>query len=147
MKSIFDETTLQELITRIKKVSAESKRKWGKMNVYEMLKHCTQWEEMMLGKKNFKRSFLGRIFGKIALKDLMKSDKGMKQNLPTLPAFIVKGTGDVELEKEKWIKLIEEHAHSPNLEVIHPFFGKLTQEQNGNISYKHVDHHLRQFDC
>lgn len=50
------------------RIPETSKAEWGKMNVYEMLKHFTQWEEMMLGKKKYKRAFLGRLFGKIALK-------------------------------------------------------------------------------
>lgn len=29
----------------------------------------------------------------------------------------------------------------------HAFFGKLTPEQWGELMYKHLDHHLRQFDA
>ncbi len=87
------------------------------MNVYQILKPCTQWQEMMLGKKKYKRAFLGRLFGKKALEDLIKDEKPMKRNLPTLAEFKIKGTGDVASEREKWIALIEEHAHCPNLDI------------------------------
>lgn len=146
MKTIFDETTLNELVNRISRISEISKAEWGKMNVYEMLKHCTQWEEMMLGKKKYKRTFLGRLFGKIALKDLIKDETPMKRSLPTLPEFKIRGTGDVASEREKWISLIKEHAHCPNSDFVHPFFGKITKEQTGYLAYKHTDHHLRQFN-
>jgi hypothetical protein len=64
MKTIFDETTLNELKNRISRISETSNAEWGKMNIYQMLKHWTQWEEMMLGKKKYKRAFLGRLFVK-----------------------------------------------------------------------------------
>ena len=146
MKTIFDEATKNELIKRINKISATSTAEWGKMNIYQMLKHCTKWEEMMLGKKTYKRALLGRLFGKIALKDLIKDENPMKRGLPTLREFKIRGTGDVASEREKWIELIEEHAHCSNSDFAHPFFGKLTKEQTGYLAYKHTDHHLRQFN-
>ena len=29
----------------------------------------------------------------------------------------------------------------------HPFFGKMTKEEWARITFKHLDHHLRQFNC
>jgi len=46
----------------------------GQMNIYQMLKHCTLYEEMLLGKKKFKQIFLGRLFGKIAMKELIGNE-------------------------------------------------------------------------
>ena len=56
MKSIFDKTTRGELINRINTVEQNSTAHWGKMNVYQMLKHCMLWEEMLLGKKQYQQS-------------------------------------------------------------------------------------------
>ena len=72
MKSILDQQTRKELITRINSLNEHSTAQWGKMNVAQMLKHCAQWEEMALGKKKYKQSLLGKIVGKMALKDMMK---------------------------------------------------------------------------
>lgn len=145
MKSVFDQTTRDELITRINSLDENSTAKWGKMNVYQMLKHCTLWEEMLLGKKEYKQSFLGRLFGKIALKDMLK-DEPMKPNLPTVPSFKVSGNGDVAAAKAEWIELMREHGRRNSSGFVHPFFGKLTAEQAGQMAYKHIDHHLRQFE-
>lgn len=90
MKSVFDKITRDELITRINSLDENSTAQWGKMNVSQMLKHCTQWDEMALSKKQYKQSLLGKLFGKMALKDMMK-DKPMKKNLPTVPSFQNKG--------------------------------------------------------
>jgi hypothetical protein len=72
----------------------------------------------------------------------------MKRSLPTLPQLrVVENDGNVMVEKEKWIALIEEHANSSDIEFVHSFFGKITRDQAGQLAYKHTDHHLRQFNC
>ena len=144
MKSIFDNKTRDELITRINSLDENSTAQWGKMNVYEMVKHCTIWEEMLLNKKLYRQSFIGRLFGKMALKDMLL-DKPVKQNIPTVPSFKVSGNGDVAAAKAEWINLIGEHAERESSGFVHPFFGKLTADQAGRMAYKHIDHHLRQF--
>jgi uncharacterized protein DUF1569 len=145
MKSIFDKATRDELIARINSLNEKSTAQWGKMNVSQMLKHCTKWDEMALGKKKYKQSFIGKLFGKRALKDMMK-DTPMKKNLPTVPSFKVKETADVEEEKMKWIKLMDGYNQFSNDNFIHPFFGAMTKEDIGFMAYKHADHHLRQFN-
>ena len=117
------------------------------MNIYQMLKHCNQWEEMALGKKKYKQTFLGRLFGKMALKDFIKDEAPVKQNLPTVPEFKIKDqSGDIELQKNKWVNLIDEYAQFSNFDFVHPFFGKMNKDQIGYLAYKHTDHHLRQFN-
>jgi hypothetical protein len=145
MKSVFDKTTRDELINRIHSLNENSTAQWGKMNVYQMLKHCTLWEEMLLGKRQCRQSFLGRVFGKIALKNMLK-DEPIKHGLPTVPSFKTKGNGDVAAAKAAWINLLLEHELRESSGFVHPFFGQLTADQAGRIAYKHTDHHLRQFN-
>lgn len=147
MKTIFDTAIRNALIERIKMISPTHKAEWGKMNVFQMLKHCTKWEEMALGKVKYKQTFLGKLFGKIALKDFISDETPFKQNVPTVPEFKIKEeNGDIENQKLIWISLIEEYAEFSNTNFIHPFFGLLTKEQLGYLAYKHTDHHLRQFN-
>lgn len=146
MKSVFEQSTREEVIQRIHSLSEDSTAQWGKMSVCQMLKHCILWEEMLLGKKQYRQSLLGRLFGKIALKDMLK-DEPMQRNLPTVPSFRIKGGGNVAAAKAEWINLLAEHGRRQNAGFVHPFFGKLTAEQAGRMAYKHIDHHLRQFNC
>ena len=147
MKSVFDKATRAELINRINTLNENSKAQWGKMNVSQMLKHCTQFEEMSLGKKKYKQSFLGKLFGKMALKDMLK-DEPVKRNLPTVPSFKVKENSfDLANERKKWVDLIKEYEHFSNSDFVHPFFGKMTKKQTCYLAYKHTDHHLRQFNA
>lgn len=147
MKTVFDKATRDELIARIGNIDAYSTALWGKMTVYQMLKHCTQWDEMAAGRRVYKRLLLGRLIGKMVLRGMVKDDTPMKPNMPTVPEFIVTGSGDVPAEKAKWITLIEGYAVYPNRGFVHPFFGALTHEQVGILAFKHADHHLRQFSC
>ncbi|WP_432328331.1 hypothetical protein ACRQ5D_00850 [Mucilaginibacter sp. P25] len=49
MKTIFDKETRDGLITRINLINENSQPQWGKMNVYQMLKHCTLSDENVPG--------------------------------------------------------------------------------------------------
>ena len=147
MKTVFDKTNRDELISRINKLDENNTPQWGKMTVYQMVKHGRLWEEMISGKLKCKRSFLGRLFGKMALKGFLKEDKPLRRNTPTSPELkVTDNDGDITSEKKKWIALIEENAHFPKPSFVHPFFGKMTKEQIGFLAYRHIDHHLRQFN-
>jgi hypothetical protein len=145
MKSVFEKATRDELINRINLLDENSTAQWGKMNVSQMLRHCTKWDEMALGKTKYKQSFIGKLFGKMALKNIVK-DEPLKKNLPTVPSFKVRENTDIAEEKKKWIRLLEEYDHFSNDGFIHPFFGAMTKEHTGYLVYKHIDHHLRQFN-
>lgn len=148
MKTIFDETTRLELTTRIRSLSENSSAQWGKMTVSQMIKHCLLWDEMVQGKRKFKRVFLGRLFGRISLRDQIGNEKPLKHNIPTLAELKVEEkTGDVENGKRLWMASVEAYANFSNINFVHPFCGRMTREQVGHLAYKHIDHHLRQFNC
>ncbi len=149
MNTIFEKSIREKLISRINALNVNRPAQWGKMNVYQMLRHCTLWDEMILRNKKYKRAFIGLVLGKIFLKKEMRDDSPMRQNNPTIPELTIKETnGNIESEKRKWISLISEYsAYSfPDYSFVHPFFGKMTKEQIGYHAYKHTDHHLRQFN-
>lgn len=149
MKTISDNATREELISRINSLTKMHTAQWGKMNVYQMTKHCTVWNNWVLGKTNhtYKQEFLGRIFGKMALKSSVKDDRPMKKNMPAGRGFTKKEKdGDIELQKRIWIEQITEYEHFSNPNFIHDFFGKMKIDEIGIFAYKHFDHHLRQFN-
>ncbi len=148
MKTIFDPATREELTERIRLLKAKSTPEWGKMNVFQMLKHNTYWNGWILGTEDhaYKQAFIGKVFGKIALKRMIKDEKPFDKNIPTSDQFKVKEqNGDLESERAQWISLINKYGDYSNPEFVHDFFGKMTKEQIGILVYKHTDHHLRQF--
>jgi hypothetical protein len=149
METIFDKTTRSKLIDRINSLTGNSKAQWGKMNVHQMTKHCIFWNDWVQGKTGlvYKQELIGFIFGKLALKGIMKDDKPLKKNMPAGKKFIIKDKGgDIELQKKNWIEGIVAYEHFSNPGYIHDFFGKMTIEEIGVLAYKHMDHHLRQFN-
>jgi DinB superfamily len=149
MKSIFEQQVREDLIHRIEKLSDSSAAIWGKMNVYQMIMHCIKTEEMYLRLKSYDRLFIGRIFGQMSLKSLVKDDTHFKQNEPTHPEFKIKDNGYISATKAKWISLIQQFENKKESDYenfSHPFFGKMSKTQVGQYNYKHIDHHLRQFN-
>ncbi|MBC6113017.1 DUF1569 domain-containing protein [Pedobacter fastidiosus] len=146
MKTVFDQTTREELIGRINLLDENSQAQWGKMTVGQMLRHCSMWDEMAQGKTKYKQSVLGKLVGKLALKDMLK-DEPVKRNLPTVPSFKMTGEYNVAEEKAHWIKLQNDYPQLGDAGFLHPFFGHLNKEQTGRLVYKHADHHLRQFNA
>lgn len=148
MKTIFDSQVREELISRINSLNKDIKSQWGKMNVFQMVKHNTYWNGWILGEEShtYKQVFMGKIFGKLALRKMIKDEKPLDKNIPTSTQFKIKEqSGDLEAEKLKWISLIKAYEQYENPDFIHDFFGTMTKEQIGILAYKHSDHHLRQF--
>lgn len=150
MKTIFDSNLKAELRNRIEMLTQDSKARWGKMNIFQMTRHCRGWNDWILGKGDYanhiyKQEFLGKIFGKWALKSNTKDDKPMGKGMPAGKFVIREKEGDTEAQKALWLRGIDDHAHFSNDRFVHDFFGKMSKEQIGIFVYKHFDHHLRQF--
>lgn len=148
MKTIFDKATRDEIINRINSLNEKSNAQWGKMNVNQMIKHCILCEEMFLGRKKYKRAFMDRLFGRIGLKNFLKDEKPLSRNAPTGADFKIReAKGDLTADKAQWVSLIKEYEHYSQPVFFHWFFGKMTRVEVGDFDYKHIDHHLRQFNA
>lgn len=147
MKSVFYKDTRDEVVSRINSLNEASKAQWGKMTVAQMVRHCTLCEEYYYGNISVKRSFLGRLLGKIAIKSILKDDaSGFRKNASTPLQFKVSEINlDLETEKANWKSFMEKYETFKNERFKHWFFGEMTKEQLGQFIYKHTDHHLRQF--
>ena len=145
MKSIFDPLTREELATRIHSLTPQHNAQWGKMDVFQMLKHCTMCDDMFQGNLKIKRVFIGRLLGPMILKKLLKDEKPFGRNSPTAPILKIREAGDIEQQKREWFCRLEQYADYKDIGYVHPFFGPMTREQVGLLAYKHADHHLRQF--
>ena len=146
MKSIFDSSNRNDLVNRINSLNSGHTAQWGKMNAFQMVRHCKLCDDMFYGDLKIKRIFLGRLIGGMILKKFLKDDRPFGKNAPTSPLVTAKEeSGDIEQHKKEWINRIEGYATYNNPGIVHPFFGPMTKEQVGIMAYKHADHHLRQF--
>lgn len=149
MSSLFDKQAAAEILKRIENLKPESERQWGKMTAPQMLAHCSVSLHNAMGDLTLKHSFMGKIFGRIALKRML-SDKPFDKNLPTEKKYVIANERDLEKEKVNIKALIERFSETApdNLtKTPHPFFGVLTGEQWGVLQWKHLNHHLLQFSA
>ena len=150
MKTMFDQATRDELVARVKSLDEQSRPLWGKMTIFQMTKHCTIWNDWVLGIDGFvyKQDFLGIIFGRMALRANTKDDTPMSKNMPAGSSFIVREkNGEIKAQVDLWVRQINSYQFFSNPDFVHDFFGRMTKEQIGIFAYKHNDHHLRQFNA
>ena len=144
VKNLFDPSVKQGIIDRINKLTPQSQRQWGKMDVAQMLAHCQMPLGVAIGKHKLKGSFFMKLIGPLFKKKLF-NDNPFKQNLPTDNSFRIADPKDFEKEKQNLIQMINDFSETTMSDEPHPFFGKLTNEQWSKGTWKHLDHHLQQF--
>ncbi|AHM59449.1 hypothetical protein D770_05930 [Flammeovirgaceae bacterium 311] len=149
MKNIFEQTITDEVISRINSLNADSQPQWGKMSVAQMLAHCCVSYEMVYEDKHKKPNPFMRLILKSFVKKAVVNEIPYKPGSPTAPAFVIKGDKDFEAEKKRLTNYIiraqqSGEAYFDNKESLS--FGPLTKTEWNNLFYKHLDHHLRQFN-
>ncbi len=149
LPNIFTKEVSDQMIGRIDKLTADSTRQWGKMDVARMLAHCSVSYEMVYEPaKHPKPSPVMGLILKLFVKRVCVSEKPYKKNLPTESAFIIKSDRDFETEKARliaYIKKTQEIGESEFDGKRSVSFGNLNKSEWNNMFYKHLDHHLTQF--
>ena len=147
MKNLFEREAVDEVFARIATLQPVTQRQWGKMDVAQMMAHCSGALDMACGRLNPPRIFIGRLIGRI-VKPIYTNEKPFSRNSPTDPQLVVSDQRDFFREQDR-LKLCVRQFHDGDegqcTRHPHPFFGKLTPQQWSRGMYKHLDHHLRQF--
>ena len=145
VKNLFDLEVKQEIIFRINKLTIQSQRQWGKMDVAQMLAHLHVPMGVALGTHTVKGNWLMKLILPLFKKNLY-DEKPWKQGLPTDKSFVMSGLSkDFENEKNQLLEKINRFTESNMINEKHPVFRKLTKEQWSKATWKHIDHHLKQF--
>lgn len=147
MKNLFERETAEEVVSRINKLHPASPRQWGKMDVAQMMAHCSITMDIASGELNLPRIFLGRLLAPF-VKSLYTNDKPFGKNSPTGKELLVADARDFAREQEQLkmkVRQFSEGGEARCTRQPHPFFGALTPYAWSRGMYKHLDHHLRQF--
>jgi len=147
MKTLFQQETFGEVISRLNRLQPASVQQWGKMDVAQMMAHCSLSMDMALGKLNLPRVFIGRLIGPF-FKPLCTNDKPLAKNAPTGPALLVTDQRDFLVEQEllkQKVRQFHDGGEAQCTRHPHPYVGRLTPYAWSRAMYKHLDHHLRQF--
>lgn len=149
MRNLFDAAAVEEVETRLGKLQPHSERLWGKMTAAQMLAHCSISLEWAVGERVPEKMPLpARVIGRVIKPLVFRNDDPMRKNSPTAKSLVMEGERDFAAERERLRGLIERFAAGGPAECTqnpHSFFGEMTPQQWAILSYKHLDHHLRQF--
>jgi|SRR5262245_19566876 len=146
MHSILNEDDRAAIIGRVQSLSASSPRRWGNLDVAGMLQHLRLSAHMTLGELPV-QSANKRAFQVFPLKHLILYALPFPKGAPTAQELKPAVTSSLEVERAAVLELLERIGTGPRDGVgpIHPLFGSLTWREWGVATYKHADHHLKQF--
>jgi hypothetical protein len=150
LKSIDNPQCRQEILERIRKLRADSARRWGKMTAPQMVCHLND-------------AFLGVMGDRpVPIVEKFRARKTIKflalyfpspwpPGVPTPPQIdqLLDGTkpSEFDADLQKLLNLVERFARRPRdfTFPLHPIFLEMSEWQWMRWGYLHPDHHLRQF--
>ena len=146
MRSILNEGDRAAIDRRVRSLSVSSTARWGSMSVAGMLQHLRLSALMTLGELSLP-SANKRAFQMFPLKHLILYVLPFPKGAPTAPKLKPEASALFEEERAALLELLERIGTGLREGVgpTHPLFGPLTWREWGVVTYKHADHHLRQF--
>jgi hypothetical protein len=144
--SILNDNDRTAICQRIGSVTNASVPRWGQMDAKAMLTHLKLSALMALGElpvvNKGKRAF--QVF---PIKHLILYVAPFPKGAPTAPELLVSDSAHVDAIRDELLTLVERIGAGPREGdgPVHPLFGRLSFREWGVATYKHTDHHLRQF--
>ena len=131
-------------------LDAEAPRKWGKMNVQQMIEHMSEYVRLASGKISLPVVTPDERLPR--MQEFLNSEKPFRENtpnplMPDTPAP-VKHANKVDAIKELQAEIdyfFSVYKNEPGKTLASPFFGVLDFEHQVQLLHKHATHHLRQF--
>jgi|JI10StandDraft_1071094.scaffolds.fasta_scaffold06447_6 hypothetical protein len=146
MTTLADTRARDDLIARFERLSPEASAAWGSMTAPEMLAHCADALRMGLGEVECKprNAALPRM---AVVKWLFLNVLPFPKNAPTAKELRSRTPAPWDDERAQLIELMRRvgGADASTRFADHPLFGPLDRAQWGQLAWKHLDHHLRQF--
>ncbi len=120
------------------------------MDVCQMLTHCDLVLQVALRKIELPRiNLLFETIGIVTKWEMYVFNNGIPRNMPTFQKLIVNFECDFDESKTNLLKTLEEFrevCENRNLPESHRLFGNMTEKDWEFLEYKHLDHHLKQFN-
>ena len=144
MPSLLDPSEREDLLGRFRKLTTGTAPAWGQLTAPRMVCHLSDQLRVALGDLPSKdrsnlltRSLLRLLVVHTSFEPPPAKIKTAPEMLTTQPTSWEEDCGHFE-------SLVQRLAASGRL-AAHPTFGPLSTEEWGRLSWKHIDHHLRQF--
>ena len=145
MKSLWDSSARQELSQRLDKLKPDAPAQWGRMTAPQMVVHVVDALKMSTGELPIEEKKRPVRFA--PLKQLIIYGPPFPKSVPTAPELLVRQCEDFGTECTNLKQMMDTFAGIPATTELprHPAFGKLSRRAWGALTYKHIDHHFKQF--
>src|SRR5437879_2713120 len=100
MKNLFQPEAVDEVMSRIDRLQPTTQRQWGKMDVAQMMAHCSVTLDMASGRLVLPRLFIGRILSPF-VRPMFTNDKPFSKNGPTDKKFVIADQREFPREQEQ----------------------------------------------
>jgi len=151
-RTIADPTVRDALVRRLRGLTPDARRRWGTLTPHEMLCHLGDATAMVLGDRPRRvpvvtgRRRLARALG-------LWSPLRWPHGVPTNPRHDPRAEGtrpstfDADRARaiDGIVRLASARALDAQLEATHGIFGPMSTRDWQRWTFKHTDHHLRQF--
>lgn len=146
-KTVFDPEARASLISRMEGLPADRKPLWGKMNAPRMLCHVSDAVRVALGDitvtSKGKSAFANPLVRFLAIYVL----PWPKGKMDTAVEMLTSSPTDRDADLASFRALLDRiGARGPGGSwPAHPLFGRMSGKTWGDLTYRHLDYHLRQF--
>ncbi len=150
-ESFWNANPRHSLLARLAKLRPMDEPRWGGMTARAMVVHLGDGARMALGTMTVRRARgpAMRVLRLPGVRHLFVHVLPFSRNAPTARELLSTTPGDWSEDVAAFARLSEElagRAADPSVQwPEHPIFGPLTRRDWGVLSYRHTDHHLRQF--
>ena len=143
----------EEMFLLLNNLSADAKAKWGKMNAQQMVEHLIGFFNISLEKLKFDIVTPEEHLPKY--KEFLYSDKEFKENTKAplsvlgeepLPLHYPSLAIAMEKLQQAVQGFVNYFKNEPGKKTLHPVFGMLNFDEWVLLHYKHVIHHMKQFN-
>jgi len=140
------EKQILQFFARIDNLTSGQKPLFGRMNVNQMICHCTDLFRMAKGTKK------AREYGQVDPNEIILLAKSLKST-PTPKGFgQIEGEGTMPTDLENDKKILKDHilefSELPEdyKYALHPYFGEINRKRWIGLVIYHLNHHLGQFN-
>jgi hypothetical protein len=144
-----DTPTIAELRAALERLDAVTTPAWGTMTAPQMLRHCSRFMDLYLGRivvPGWAR-LVSRLIGPLFLRSfLTKSIGATPRNMGTMPAIKARPQLELDFEEER-TRFLERLAEVEALDGViqHAMYGAMKADDANALVRHHTTHHFHQF--
>lgn len=146
MPTILNPADREALLQRLRQVQPAAQPRWGQLTAPKMVCHLADSLRVGLGDVPIRR--LDTLPSRTLVKWLVVYSpiQPPRGKIQTAPEMMATAPTSWEQDMAQVEALVARLAATPS-RAVHPSFGPLSHDGWGRLTWKHLDHHLRQFGC